>query len=273
MSEFEFQRYVTIGQYIPTGSVVHRLDPRTRLVGGALLLLAVALTPSPVGLLIALVIIVALARIARVPMDYALKGVLTPLPFIVLLALLQVVLSPASDTAPLLWRWGPLRISMLSIVNGVSVILRFPALILLITTVSACTSTSEMVRGLEALLQPLARHRLPIQDLVLMIQVALRFLPLLAREAERIAKSQASRGAVWGTARGGPLRRARQALPILVPLFLVSLQRAENLAIAMDARGYRSFGERTSLVALRFARPDTFALLVCIVSTGLIILI
>ncbi|MCU0520628.1 MAG: energy-coupling factor transporter transmembrane protein EcfT [Anaerolineae bacterium] len=270
MSEFEFQRYVTIGQYIPTDSIIHRLDPRTRIMGGLFLLLAVTLAPSLAGLLLALVLVVALTRMARVPVGYALRGLLAPLPFIAFLALLQVVLSPASGAAPTLWQWGPLRISMLGIANSIRVVLRFPALILLITTASACTSTSEMVRGLEALLHPLTRIRLPVQDFVLMVQVALRFVPLLAREAERIAKSQASRGAVWGTGRGGPLRRARQALPIFVPLFLVSLQRAESLAIAMDARGYRSFGERTSLVSLHFTRADFLALLACLAASVLI---
>jgi len=264
MSEFEFQRYVTIGQYIPTGSVIHRLDPRTRILGAKALLLAVTLTPGLAGLGIGLGIVGALTRIAQVPLRYVLKGLLAPIPFIAILALLQVFLTPHPDATPPLWTWGPLRISTPGLANGARVLLRFPALILLLTTASACTSTPEMVRGLEAVLRPLSRLKLPVQDLVLMVQVALRFLPLLAREAERIAKSQASRGAVWGTGRGGPIRRVRQALPILVPLFLVSLQRAESLAVAMDARGYRSFGERTSLVTLQFRFADAAALLACI---------
>ena len=273
MTEFEFQRFVTIGQYIPADTVIHRLDPRTRVVGALLLLLAVTLAPSLAGLLLALLLTVALVRTARVPIGYALRGVLAPLPFILFLALLQVMLSPASAAAPALWDWGPLRISMLGITNAARVLLRFPALILLITTSSACTSTSEMVRGLEALLHPLTKLKLPVQDFVLMVQVALRFLPLLAHEAERIAKSQASRGAVWGSGRGNPLRRAQQALPIFVPLFLVSLQRAESLAIAMDARGYRSFGERTSLVTLRYRAADVAALLTCLAVSALILLV
>jgi len=128
-----------------------------------------------------------------------------------------------------------------------------------------------MVLGLERLLRPVGRLGLPIQDFVLMIQVALRFLPLLAREAERIAKSQASRGAEWGTGRGGLLRRTRQALPILVPLFLVSLQRAEALAMAMEARGYRSDGRRTSMVALNFRRGDYLALLLSLIASAVIL--
>lgn len=273
MSEFEFQRYVTVGQYIPTGSIIHQLDPRTRILGTAALLLAVTLTPGLAGLGIGLVVVGALTGIARVPLRYALKGLLAPIPFIAFLALLQAFLAPHQNATPPLWAWGPLQISALGLVNGARVLLRFPALILLLTTASACTSTPEMVRGLEVLLRPLAQLRLPVQDLVLMVQVALRFLPLLAREAERIAKSQASRGAVWGTGRGGPIRRVRQALPILVPLFLVSLHRAESLAVAMDARGYRSFGERSSLVILHFRLADATALFVCLAASLAIVLL
>jgi energy-coupling factor transport system permease protein len=271
MDSFEFQRYVTIGQHIPTGSPIHHLDPRTRVVAALILLLSITVAPGLLGLGVALAAIVTLTAIARVPIGYALKGILAPLPFILFLVALQILLGPSplpgtgQESLPtvILWRWGPFTVSPFSIASGLRILLRFPGLILIITLFSAVTSTAETVHGLASLLRPLQHLRLPVQDLVLMIQVSLRFLPLLAREAERIAKSQASRGAEWGTGRSGLLRRARQALPILIPLFLVSLQRAESLAIAMEARGYRSHGERTSLVQLRFHLKDAVALLGC----------
>jgi energy-coupling factor transport system permease protein len=281
MDNFEFQRYVTIGQHIPTGSTIHHLDPRTRILGALLVLLAVTATPNLLGLGIALVAVLILIGVAQVPIGYALKGLLAPLPFILFLVALQIVLSPAqlaggaAGDQPLavLWHWGPFTVSTAGIINGMKVLLRFPSLILIITLFSASTSTAETVHGLASLLGPLQRLRLPVQDLVLMIQVALRFLPLLAREAERIVKSQASRGAEWGTGRAGLLRRARQALPILIPLFLVSLQRAENLATAMEARGYRSFSERTSLVQLSFRIADVIALTGCLALSAAIVLL
>jgi energy-coupling factor transport system permease protein len=269
MESFEYQRYITIGQYIPSSSPVHKLDPRTRIAGVAVLLIAVTLTQQWTGLLLALLSILAITVLARVPLSYTLKGLLTPLPFIVALALLQALLGPEM-AGNLIWSWGPFNVSRVSLINGLVLLLRFPALILLIGVFSAATSTTEIVRGLEALLGPLAKLRLPVQDFVLMVQVALRFLPLLALEAERITKAQASRGAEWGVGRSGPLRRARQALPVIVPLFLVSLQRAENLALAMEARGYRSHGPRTSLIQLRFKLVDALAMLLCLVSAVLI---
>ncbi len=286
MEEFEFQRYITIGQYIPSDSAIHHLDPRTRVVGALMLVIAASVSPHLAGLGIALAALLIVTAVARVPLAYALKGLLPPLPFILFLAVLQIVLGPGSfgqsagtllsqgqaSTAPL-WSWGPFNVSMVSLLNGAKLVLRFPALILIITTFSACTSTTETVQGLASLLRPLRKVGLPVQDFVLMVQVALRFLPLLAREAERIAKSQASRGAEWGTGRAGPLRRVRQALPILIPLFLVSLQRAENLAVAMEARGYSSYGERTSLVRLRFQKTDVAALAACLLISLLIVLV
>jgi energy-coupling factor transport system permease protein len=115
---------------------------------------------------------------------------------------------------------------------------------------------------LASLLRPLTALGLPTHAFVLMVQVSLRFLPLLAQEAERIAKAQASRGAEWGTGRGGLLRRARQALPLIVPLFLTALRRAERLAEAMEARGYHGGQGRTSMVTLRWRAADSVALLV-----------
>jgi energy-coupling factor transport system permease protein len=271
MSDFEFQRFITIGQYLPTQSPIHQLDPRTRLIAAGCLLVAITAAPHLAGLALSIIVLLGLMLLAHIPLRYAWKGIIAPLPFILFLVLLQILLSPNTTTQP--WvSFGPLQISAASITDGVKILLRFPALILTITLLSACTATTEAVRGLDALLQPLAKLGLPIQDFVLIIQVALRFLPLLAREAERIAKSQASRGADWGTGRGGPLRRARQALPILVPLFLISLTRAENLALAMEARGYRGQAGRTSLVTFHFQRRDALALLIVVSLTFAILI-
>jgi len=259
MHDFEFLRFVTIGQYLPTGSVVHRLDPRARLLAGFLLLAAVTAASRWTGLVMALVLLLAALVIARIPVGYALKGLLPPLPFIAFLAVLQIVFGPRGDAVPPLWTWGPASISTASLLNGALLVLRFAALILTLSWLSFCISTTEIVRALDALLAPLTKIGLPTHAFVLMVQVTLRFLPLLAQEAERIAKSQASRGAEWGTGRGGLLRRARQALPLLVPLFLSGLQRAENLALAMQARGYQGGKGRTAMSPLRFRPPDAAA--------------
>ena len=273
MHDFEFLRFVNIGQYLPTGSVIHRLDPRARLLAGFLVLVSVTVAPRWAGLVVALIVLLAALVIARIPVGYALKGLLPPLPFIVFLSVLQIFFGPRSADVMPLWVWGPCSVSAASLLSGVMLVLRFAVLILTISWLSFCISTTEIVRALDALLAPLTKIGLPTHAFVLMVQVTLHFMPLLAQEAERIAKSQASRGAEWGTGRGGLLRRARQALPLLVPLFLAGLQRAENLALAMEARGYQGGRGRTTMVALRFQRADTMALGVVVVLASLIVLV
>jgi energy-coupling factor transport system permease protein len=273
VSEFEFQRFVTVGQYMPTDSVIHRLDPRARLVGGLLLLGAITAAPSLAGLGAAFAALILLILLARVPLGHALKGLLPPLPFILFLILLQILFSGQGEAEHVLLVLGPVHVTASDLLDGATILLRFAGLILTLTLLSATTSTTQMVRGLDRLTRPLGRLGLPTQDFVLMVQVALRFLPLLALEAERIVKSQASRGAEWGTGRHGLLRRVRQALPILIPLFLVSLERAENLALAMEARGYQSQRQRTSMVAMDFTLADAVALLIAAGVALLIVLL
>ena len=273
MGEFEFLRFITIGQYLPTGSVIHRLDPRARLLGGLLLLAAITAASRWTGLALALVVLYGLLRLARISPGYALQGLLAPLPFILFLALLQLLFGPEAGSSPVLIAVGPVRISTADLLHALILILRFAGLVLGISLLSFCIATTELVHSLEALLRPLTALGLPTHDLFLMIQGSLRFLPLAAQEAERIAKAQASRGADWGTGRGGLLRRVRQVLPILVPLFLTSLHRAENLALAMEARGYAGSKGRTSMVRLHFHPQDAWALILVIALALAIVLL
>ncbi len=259
-SDFEFQRLITVGQYLPTGSPVHRLDPRTRLLAGLFILAGLTVAPRAQGVGIVLLGLVGLLLLARVPLGYALRGLLPPLPFILLLALLQVLLNDLGTEV--LLQVGPVAVTLGDLEFALLLLVRFAGLILIISLISFTISTPEIVRGLASLLHPLAVLGLPTHEFVLMVQVSLRFLPLLAQEAERIAKAQASRGAEWGTGRGGLLRRARRALPLIVPLFLTALRRAERLAEAMEARGYHGGQGRTSMVTLRWRAADTLALLV-----------
>lgn len=270
MSEFEFLRAFAGGHYLPTGSIIHRLDPRARLLAGTALLLTLALTQRWRGLLVGLGAALVGLTLARISLRYALRGLLTPLPFIVILSLFQLFLAPHAPAAVPLWALGPVRIYAAGVGAAGLLILRFAALILLLSLWTFCLSSSELVRGLETLFRPLTALGLPTQDLVLAVQATLHFMPLLAREAERIAKAQASRGAEWGTGRGGLLRRARQMLPILLPLFLTALQRAETLALAMEARGYRGRG-RTSMVELRWRWADSVTLLVALAASGAVV--
>jgi energy-coupling factor transport system permease protein len=271
MESFEFIREISIGQYMPTGSVVHRLDPRARLLGGTILLLAMIFASHPPGLILGLPVFLLGLALARIPLRFALRGLLPPLPFIFILAILQVFINPYPDTLPIYTHIGSLAISGVDLWAGAALILRFTGLILGLSLVSFSLSTSEMIYGLGALLRPLTRLGMPVYDLVMMIQITLRFLPLLAQSMERIAKAQASRGADWGQGRGGLLKRIRRVIPLIVPMFLVSLRRAEQMALAMDARAYGIDTNRTAMVEMRFGWRDGLALGLVILVSGLIV--
>ena len=272
MNQFEFLRSLPVGQYLPIYSWVHRLDPRARLLGFFVLIAAVTVATRLEGIGLGLILLLVILKLARIPFHYALRGLLTPLPFLVVLALLQVFFNQHEPGSPVLLAYGPVTVSWFDIQVGLKLLVRFFALILGLSLASFTLSTSEMTQGLNLLLAPLARLKLPVQDFVMMVQITLRYLPLLAQSAERIAKAQAARGADWST-RGGLVARVRQTIPMIVPLFLSSLRRAENMALAMDARAYGSAETRSSMAEFHFAFGSDGLALACAALAALLIVI
>ncbi len=259
MSNFEYMGRVTIGQYLPLNSFLHRLDARARIFIFLFLIMLVTFEPNPIGLVLALLVVFAGLGLGRIPVRYALRGLLPPLPFLLILAVLQIFLT-RNQTPLILARYGPLILTWGGILAGITLLLRFMGLILAISLATFCLSTSDMVHGLQSLLHPFNRIGIPTRDLIMVIQVTVRFLPLLAQTAERIAKAQAARGAEWGAGQGSLFQRARAVIPLLVPLFVTSLHKAENMALAMDARAYGSSSQSTSMVELDFKLKDGLAI-------------
>ncbi len=262
MSNFEYMGQVTIGQYLPMDSFLHRLDPRARIFVFLIPIILIIITPKLVGLLLGLALILSGLILARIPLRFALRGLLPPLPFLLFLAVLQVFLT-RNQSLLILLRLGPLFLTPGGIQAGVALFLRFCGLILALSLATFCLSTSDLVHGLESLLRPFNRMGIPTRDLIMVIQVTVRFLPLLAQTAERIAKAQASRGAEWGSGQGSLLQRARQVIPLLVPLFITSLHKAENMALAMDARAYGIRPESTTMIEFKFRLMDGLAIAIC----------
>ena len=267
-SEFELLGRMTIGQYLPTGSPVHRLDARVKLLAVVLGIIAVVFSRSLLALFLLLLVVVFGLWIARIPSRYALAGLSGMMPFLLLLALLQVFAIPQYRSgAASLWHWGPLTVSDRSLLAGLLLIARFVVMGLALSLFSFCTSTTELTHGIEHLLRPLQALRLPAHEFALVVNVAVRFLPILAEEAERLMKAQAARGADFGRGQRNVLQRARLMLPLLVPLFLIALRRAEELAEAMSARCYLGGRGRTHLIQLRANLGDyvAFVVVLCLV--------
>ena len=269
MHNFEFLRNVNIGQYLPVDSFLHRLDPRARILAYFFIIAAVTFSTSPAGLGLALLVVLAGLVIGRIPLLFAMRAVLPPLPFLLFLAVLQVFLAARpADALPVL-QFGPVSLYSNGFVAAGMLLLRFAVLILGLGLSSYTLSTSEMIHGLEVLLKPLNRIGIPTHDLVMVVQVTVRFIPFLAQAAERIAKAQASRGA---TRKGGLFKRVRQVVPLIIPLFLTSLRRAETMALAMDARGYGSPIRRTSLVVMKFHWRDGLVVaLALLIAVGILL--
>ncbi len=260
MSEFDFLGQVTIGQYLPGDSPLHRMDPRAKLLMALAWIAAVVACRSLLGMALAALAVAAGLWVARIPARFALRSVWRALPFLALLAVLQVLVMPGNRTGAVLWQWWIVTVTTGGLLAGALLVARFVVLILAISLLSFTTGTNDLMHGLEHLLRPLQRLGLPAHELALTFDIALRSVPLLALEAERLAKAQASRGGEFGGAKGGAIRRVQQALPLLVPLFLGALQRAERLALAMEARGYVGGRGRTQWVALRMRSADYVAL-------------
>jgi energy-coupling factor transport system permease protein len=247
MSDFEYLSKISMGQYFATHSIIHRLNPAFKLAAFSLLILVTTLCKPWQGLLLLLGAILALLLVGKISLKYALRGLLAPLPFILILAVIQVLMISYQSSPPDWFSWHFLRVNNAGLLPGGILCLRFFVLVLLLTLTSAALSTLELVHGLDLLFRPLNKIGIPSGQAAMVIQIMLRFIPSLALNAEKIAKSQASRGAVWGDPRGNLFQKTRQMLPLLLPLFTVSLQQADALVEAMLARGYASRSTRTGL--------------------------
>lgn len=261
MEGFEFLRHITVGQYIPGDSLLHQLDPRAKLICFLLLIAAIAFTPSYLGNAILLTIALVLILISQVSVKYALQGIRPTIPLIVLFAVMQLLFLSEFYIPPTglrtIFKWGPLHITNGSVQLVVVSISRLIELLFLVSLLTFTTTTTELTHGAESLMSPLARFGFPAHELSLVATIALRFVPILALELEAIAKAQASRGADFGSR--GRLRfvqQTRQLLPLLVPLFVDALRRAENLILAMEARCYVGGRGRTHLIRFHSSLRD-----------------
>lgn len=270
MADFELMRYIPIGQYLQTESPLHKMDPRAKLICVVLWLAAISALPSLPSQVFLTLCLIALFPLGRVPIRYGLSGVRSAIPVLIIALPLTVLFyQPPLGSHGVLWRYGVLAISVAGIQLAVLSLLRFLEIVWLVSILTLSTTLSDLTHGLEQLCSPLRRIGVPTRELVLTVTIALRFVPTFALEAEKIMKAQSARGAGFATAKPWQIvRRTRTALPILVPLFLVALHRAEELAMAMEARGYVPGRPRSSYVVHEAARVDVLKVLICLCVVG-----
>jgi len=271
MEDFEFLRHITIGQYLPGDSIIHRLDPRTKLSIFLLITIAVTFSVSYTGNFILVLVTLFLVLLSRVSMRYVFSGVKPAIPLIIVLAILQLVFYgetfvPYGMQTKTYFHWGWIHITNGSVQLVIVSALRFIELLFLTSLLTNTTTLTDITHGMENMLRPFSRIGVPAHELSLVATIALRFVPLLAEQLEIIMKAQASRGA--DIAHKGKLQfitTTRQVAALIVPLFIDALRRAEDLILAMQARCYVGGRGRSSLVHLKFARMDYIAYALCLI--------
>ncbi|MGE5703508.1 MAG: energy-coupling factor transporter transmembrane component T family protein [Clostridia bacterium] len=247
----------TIGQYVPGHSFVHRLDPRSKLLFLVLFAFAVFLANSFSAYLFLLLIIVGAILLSRISFSYIIKG-LKPIWFLLLFTVvIHLFLTKGGEVYA---RWGWFSIEEEGVRQAIFISFRLGLLVVISSLLTLTTAPMDLTDGLEKLLGPFKKLKLPVHEIALMMSIALRFIPTLLEETDKIIKAQQSRGADFGS--GPLLKRAKKMLPIVIPLFISSFRRAEDLALAMEARGYRGGAGRTRLRQLRFSAKDSLVLVV-----------
>ncbi|MDR0841336.1 MAG: energy-coupling factor transporter transmembrane protein EcfT [Christensenellaceae bacterium] len=259
---------ITLGQYFPGNSPIHRLDPRTKLLL-MMAFIAVAFSVQNMWLFLPLAaFVVGVTLLAQVPLSYVYRS-LKPLKWILIfMFVINLLVTPGG--APL-WDWRIIHITTGGVRQAFYFALR---LILLVSGTSLMTLTTTPIAltdGLERLLLPLSKLKFPAHELAMMMTIALRFIPTLLEEADKIMKAQLSRGADFET--GSLVRRAKAMVPILVPLFVSAFHRADELAMAMESRCYHGGEGRTRMHVLRFSVGDGLAAAVMLALAALIIIV
>jgi energy-coupling factor transport system permease protein len=272
MSEnFELLRNVTIGQYIPTGSVIHRLDPRAKITAMILIMVAFIITNTVGYSLLLTGLVLVIAFLSRIPIVYLLRGLLPALPVIAFLLVFQLIFRGRADQqGTVIFEWWFFRVTD-NVLGLIAVgAIRVISFIFLSSLLTLTTTTSHLTHGVESLLGPFRRIGFPAHEVALTLAIAFRFVPTLVEELDRVAKAQASRlGNIGETSRWRPDKTLKARMPLIIPLFLNALRRGEELILAMEARCYVSGAQRTKLMHFTLQPLDYAAISLALALAGI----
>lgn len=252
-------RDITIGQYYPVDSAVHRLDPRTKLFGTMIYIISLFFANNLWCYLAATLFLTVVIRVSRVPFKFIVRG----LKAIVFLLLISVSFNLFLTEGREIFRIGFLKITEEGVKLSFFMGLRLMYLVLGSSIMTLTTTPNQLTDGLEKSLGFLNRLRVPVHEVSMMMSIALRFIPILIEETDKIMKAQMARGADFET--GNLMQRAKSMIPLLVPLFVSAFRRATDLAMAMEARCYRGGEGRTKMKPLHYETRDRMAYAICII--------
>ncbi len=249
-------RDITIGQYYPVKSVVHSLDPRTKLAGTFIFLISLFVTKSLAGYFLATLALIICIRISRVPAGYITKG-LRPVLIILLLSVsFNIFLTPGEPIFEIFF----LKVTLEGLKTALFMAVRLIYLVIGSSLMTLTTTPTQLTDAMEKSLGFLNKFRVPVHEISMMMAIALRFIPILIEETDKIMKAQTARGADFES--GNIIKRAKALVPILVPLFVSAFRRATDLANAMEARCYHGGGGRTKMRPLKYSNKDITAYII-----------
>lgn len=255
------------GRYVPADSIIHRMDPRSKLVIIFLFVCVIFLANNSITYALIGIYTFFMLGLSRIPIRFLYGGLKPILWLVIFTFLLQLFFNREGD---LVFSWGFIKIYTEGIRMGIFISLRFFFLILMTSLLTLTTTPIEITDGLETLLQPLKKVKFPVHEMALMMSISLRFIPTLMQETDKIMKAQIARGVEFAS---GPIKeRIKAVIPLLIPLFVSSFKRAEELAVAMEARGYRGGEGRTKYRQLSWNLADTIQIAVLAALTILLIL-
>lgn len=244
---------ITLGQYYPGNSVIHKLDPRTKILSALVYIIAVFLAAEPASYGVVIGFVFAVTALSKLPFALVLKSI-KPLWVIIILTMGVHVFTGQGEV---IWHWNFLTVTREGLAMGFKMSMRLVLLLVISSILTFTTSPIVLTDGIEALLKPFKKLGVPAHELAMMMTIALRFIPTLLEETDRIMKAQTSRGADFSS--GNIVKRAKNMLPILVPLFISAFRRADELAVAMEARCYRGGEGRTRMHELCYQSRDSMA--------------
>ena len=249
-------RDITIGQYYPADSLLHRLDPRTKFLGTLVFIVSVFVFHTFPGYAVATVFLLGMILLSKVPFKFIFKGLKAIFILLLFTVFFNVILTPGE----VLWKWGFLKITRECIILAGRMAIRLIYLVIGSSIMTLTTTPNQLTDGLERLLRPLNKLHVPVHEIAMMMSIALRFIPILLEETDKIMKAQIARGADFES--GNLIQKAKNMVPLLVPLFISAFRRANDLAMAMEARCYHGGDDRTQMKPLVYASRDYLAYVV-----------
>ena len=251
-------RDITLGQYYPADSVIHKLDPRTKLFATLLFIISVFSFDGIVGFIVMTAFLFGVIALSKVPLSFMLRGLKAIMILLVIAGLFNLFLTPGQ----VLWSIWKIHITREGLRNAVLMTIRMVYLIMGSSVMTLTTTPNQLTDGLEKALKPLQKINVPVHEIAMMMSIALRFIPILIEETDKIMKAQMARGADFET--GGLVKKAKNMVPLLVPLFVSAFRRANDLTLAMEARCYVGGEGRTKMIPLVYHKVDRLAYVVVI---------